>query len=173
MRTPAVHPDLLIIIDQLYVPFQFTVTSPLAERESQEYGACDFTLNGFSVKFRAAKITPTKTGQFVTLWKREGLGPIQPFTQMDPIDLFIVSVRSEDAFGHFVFPKHVLAEHGVLTTKKKEGKRAIRVYPPWDIAENAQAKKSQRWQLEYFLETAMMGQPIDKEKLKKLYQAVL
>ena len=39
------------------------------EDESQEYGACTFRLNDLKIKFRISKITPTKTGQFVTIWK--------------------------------------------------------------------------------------------------------
>jgi hypothetical protein len=37
------------------------------EAESAEYGAYTFELNDLSVRFRVAKITPTKIGQFVTL----------------------------------------------------------------------------------------------------------
>jgi hypothetical protein len=46
----------------------------MLERESLEYAACSFKLNSMSVKFRVAKITPTKIGQFVTLWKRVSKG---------------------------------------------------------------------------------------------------
>jgi hypothetical protein len=27
----------------------------------------------------------------------------------------------------------------------------MRIYPPWDRAENSQAKKTQSWQLQYFI----------------------
>lgn len=53
--------------------------------ESKEYGACTFSINNQLVIFRAAKITPTKTDQFVVLWKRIGGGPIIPYDMADPM----------------------------------------------------------------------------------------
>jgi hypothetical protein len=146
------HPDLLIAQEHVYDKCGYTYTTPLKETESAEYSACNFKLHGLKIKFRNARITPTKIGQFVTLWKRKGDGPIQPFDSSDPIDLFIVSVRSGKHLGQFIFPKSVLTYQGILSTKKKEGKRAMRVYPPWDITTSKQAQKTQQWQLEYFLE---------------------
>jgi hypothetical protein len=49
------------------------------------------------------------------------------------------------------FLKSVLADKGIITKNGKEGKRGIRVYPPWDIATNKQAEKTQSWQTKYFL----------------------
>src|SRR5258708_5952015 len=91
-----------------------------------------FNLNGFFIRFRVAKITPTKIGQFVTLWKRIGNGPTQPYDTSDTVDFFIISTRKDDHFGQFVFPKSVLSEQGILSINGKGGKRGIRVYPPWD-----------------------------------------
>lgn len=68
------------------------------------------------------------------------------------IDLFIISTRDENHFGQFIFPKSVLVKQGILTSGRKEGKRAMRVYPPWDTTTSPQAKKIQKWQLEYFFE---------------------
>jgi hypothetical protein len=127
------------------------ISQPTVELESTEYGACRFLLNDSNVLFRTAKITPTKTGQFVTLWKRINQGPIQPFDNNDLIDLFIISVRTENHFGLFIFPKSILITKEIVSDKK-EGKRAIRVYPSWDITNNKQAQKTQKWQLDYFLE---------------------
>ena len=39
----------------------------------------------------------------------------------------------------------------ILSSSKKEGKRAMRIYPPWDKTDNSQAKKTQAWQLQYFI----------------------
>jgi hypothetical protein len=63
----------------------------------------------------------------------------------------MISVRKENQFGFFIFPKAVLISKEIITGKK-EGKRAIRVYPPWDITMSKQAQKTQKWQLNYFLE---------------------
>ncbi|RYE38879.1 MAG: MepB domain containing protein, partial [Sphingobacteriales bacterium] len=40
--------------------------------------------------------------------------------------------------------------HDILSGNGKNGKRGFRVYPPWDLTENSQARKTQQWQLEYF-----------------------
>lgn len=120
------------------------------DSESHDYMACSFELNGKKIIFRKGKITPTKVGQFVTFWKREGAGPIMPFDFEDSFDSFMVFVKAENKEGLFLFPKSVLLEKGILSLKGKGGKRAFRLYPPWDKADNAQAKKSQAWQLGYF-----------------------
>lgn len=146
------HPDLLLIEKFVYKPLGLVLQKLKMEEESAEYGATEFTIDHRSIKFRTGKITPTKIGQFVTFWKRVGNGPIQPYNFNDPFDLLVVSVRSEQHFGHFVFPKMVLCEKAIVSTSQKEGKRAMRIYPPWDKAENAQAKKTQAWQLHYFIE---------------------
>ena len=139
-----------------------------AEVEGKEYMAYEFKINQLFVKYREAKITPTKIGQFVTLWKRNKKGPIEPFEVSDNIDLFIISTRKGKQFGQFIFPKSILHKMGILSDKNKEGKRAIRVYPPWDQAENKQAIKTQQWQLNYFLELSS-NTAIDFTKVNKLF----
>ncbi|QNK64334.1 MepB family protein [Pedobacter sp. PAMC26386] len=154
----------------IYKPCGFNYTGPIAEAESSDYAAYKFEVNHLAVKYREGKITPTKIGQFVTLWKRLGKGPIQPFDHTDAIDLFIVSTRDGERFGQFIFPKQILLERGILSTDQKEGKRAIRVYPPWNITTSIQAQKTQQWQLTWFLEIPV-NHPIDLARAKALYQS--
>ena len=162
----AIHLDLLAAQKVAYQPIGLTCHQVTQETESQEYGACTFTLNNQLITFRVAKITPTKIGQFVTLWKRAGNGPIMPFDMADPIDLFIISVRYEHHFGQFVFPKELLWQKGFVSKDGIGGKRAMRVYPPWNITDSPQAKKTQAWQLQYFVEI----QPIlDVITIKRLF----
>ncbi|EKT3966171.1 MepB family protein [Flavobacterium psychrophilum] len=150
-----------ILIDtknSLYNKCGFELSNIKIEKESAEYVAHRFEINNLKILFRQAKITPTKVGQFVTLWKRKkNKNSIEPFEISDHIDLFVINVKTEKRFGQFVFPKSVLIEKGIVSDKK-EGKRAIRVYPPWDKTENKQAQKTQKWQLDYFLEI-----PFDKK----------
>ncbi len=164
----STHHDFLATKDLIYHPCHFKCSQPVMEAESAEYGACTFELNDLSIKFRIAKITPTKVGQFVTLWKRIGNGPIQPYDISDPIDFFVISTRQNNHFGQFVFPKSVLCEQGVLSTKGKGGKRAIRVYPSWDKTLNRQAQKTQQWQMKYFLEIPQNNK-IDIARAQMLY----
>lgn len=146
-----VHPDLLSAEDLIYKPSGLILQNLKIEDESEDYGAAEFTINHHSIKFRVGKITPTKVGQFVTFWKRLGKGPILPYEFTDFFDFLVVSVRAENHFGQFVFPKAVLCEKGIISSGEKEGKRALRIYPPWDKADNSQAKKTQAWQLQYFI----------------------
>jgi hypothetical protein len=166
--TDTIHCDLLTIKDIVYNPCGFDCSLPLLESQNAEYGAYVFNLNSLSIRFRVAKITPKKVGQFVTLWERIGDGPIQPYDFSDPVDFFVISTRNDDKFGQFIFPKTVLCDQGILSNKGKGGKRAIRIYPPWDKPTSRQAKKTQTWQLEYFLETAVNRQ-IDCVRAHKLY----
>ena len=137
------------------------------EPESREYEACKFQLNGLQIISRTAKITPKKIGQFVTLWKRNEDGIIEPYTENDQFDFVCVNVAFENNSGQFVFPKSVLLKKGVISSLQKEGKRALRVYPQWDKPESKQGKKSQQWQLDYFYK---FRKDIDIEKMRALFQ---
>jgi len=164
------HPDLIDIVNLVYEPNGFIFSNPAVEKENIEYGGYQFELNGYSMQFRVAKTTPIKAGQFVTLYKRNALGPIQPYDIADPVDFFIISSRTKNHFGHFVFPKQVLVQQNIVSVQGRGGKRAIRVYSPWDKTSSTQSIKTQKWQLEYFLETPF-NQPLDVHKLKELYRA--
>lgn len=148
----SVPNELILIKEILFDGCNFKMTQPTIEHESKDYGACRFKLNDLEILFRTSKITPTKIGQFVTMWKRIEKGPIQPFDSTDCIDFFIISTRNKTLFGQFIFPMSILIEKGIISHQGKEGKRAIRVYPPWDITTSKQAQKTQKWQLDYFLE---------------------
>jgi hypothetical protein len=145
------HIDLRIAKELVYDNCGFDLTDPKLNFEGVEYGACSFGLNGKRIQHRVSKITPTKTGQFVTVWKRNKDGITEPFDISDDIDFLIITSRSGDNFGQFIFPKPVLADKGIITQAGKNGKRGIRVYPPWDIATNKQAEKTQSWQTKYFI----------------------
>src|SRR4051794_9050304 len=75
----GVHEDLLAAKASVYDPAGRACSRPVAEAESAEYAAYELTVAGRAVRFRAAKTTPTKVGQFVTVWKRSAGGPIRPF----------------------------------------------------------------------------------------------
>ncbi|GEC71516.1 hypothetical protein SAMN05443543_106167 [Flavobacterium flevense] len=158
-------PDFLHETNKLvFNKLDLEIKSVYLEKESADYNACQLLLNEKKALFRTAKITPTKTGQFVTLWKRIPKGPIAPFAIEDIFDLVIINTETENHFGQFVFPKTIFIEKGIFSTDLKEGKRAIRVYPPWDKTTSKQAQKTQQWQLEYFVVI-----PFEKNSARKLY----
>lgn len=119
------------------------------------------------MKFRIAKITPKKIGQFVIIWKRNEKGVIQPFNISDDIDFYIIATQSNKRFGIFIFPKNVLHENKILSDNTREGKRGVRVYPTWDLTINRQAQKTQFWQIKYFLDISE-SEVVDIEKAKRL-----
>lgn len=151
---------------EIYDKCSFEISDFKPEPESSGYDACQFDLDGRKIISRTAKITPKKVGQFVTFWKRNENGPIEPFDEDDQIDFYVVNVRTEKEFGQFVFPKSVLIKKGIISTDTKEGKRAFRVYPRWDTAKNKQAQRNQKWQLNYFYE---IGEMTDFKKVNELY----
>lgn len=77
-----------------------------------------------------------------------------------------MSVRNADHLGQFIFPNGVLFKRGFVSKDEKGGKRAMRVYPPWHITDNRQAKETQAWQLEYFI---IIQPTIDSARVKQLF----
>lgn len=146
-------PKFLFLVKNLvYDTCALDFTDLKLEKESIEYDACSFQMNGKLILHRTAKITPTKIGQFVTIWKRNHTGQTEPFHIDDDFDLIIISTKNNNLFGQFIFPKSILLEKGIVSSNKKKGKRGIRVYPPWDVTINKQAQNTQEWQLNYFLD---------------------
>ncbi|MFJ1707724.1 MepB family protein [Kitasatospora sp. NPDC088346] len=167
------HGDLRAAVEQVYEPCGFRCSPPVAEPESADYGAHAFTLDGRAVRFRTGRTTPTKPGQFVTVWQRSPDGPIRPFEAGDGIDLVVVSTRDGGRFGQFVLPWEVLRERGVVAGPGTDGKRGFRVYPPWAVTANRQARGSQAWQLEHFLPIGTDGTgagPTDLARARTLYR---
>ena len=165
----SIHSDLKVVKELVYDKCGFDLTNFKQNEESKEYGACTFVLNGKTIEQRISKITPTKTGQFVTIWKRNKDGITEPFDNEDNFDFIIITARNGENFGQFIFPKLVLVDRGIITRNGKEGKRGIRVYPPWDITTNKQAEKTQNWQTKYFV-TIKNNNPTELELTKKLLE---
>ncbi|QKV95344.1 MepB family protein [Streptomyces sp. NA02950] len=163
------HSDLLAAKALVYDVCGFPCTEPVPEPESAEYAAYAFSADGSALRFRVARTTPTKTGQFVTLWQRSARGPIRPFDTADPVDLFVISSHEGDRFGQFVFSPEVLRERGIVSTGGVGGKRGFRVYPPWADATSRQARATQAWQVAHFLDIPAAG-PVDTARARALYQ---
>lgn len=143
--------ELKRIEESIFTINNLKITNLLNEIECEEYSGFNFCLDKLNVKFRKAKITPKKVGQFVTLWKRNSDKQTEPFTANDNFDFYIIVAEQDDEFGFFFFSKSVLIKNQILTTNEKVGKRGFRVYPDWAKTENKQAEKTKTWQSEYFI----------------------
>lgn len=152
----------------LYRMCGFEINHLTAENESEEYSAHYYTLGNKHVRFRIAKQTPTKIGRFVTMWKRKPDGIISPYDILDQVDFFVINLMHESRVGQFVFPKSILVEKNIFSRNDKGGKRAIRVYSPWDEVNSTQAISTKKWQIQYFSDITS-GNSIDIEKIKRLY----
>lgn len=146
------YSEIKLIDELLFIPCGIKITNCEPENESQDYFAHSFKLKNLIIKYRTAKITPTKTGQFVTLWKRNELGITTPYSVSDSNDFYIIATRKDTKFGLFIFPKTILHQKGILSDECKDGKRGFRVYPAWDETTNKQAQQTQLWQTNYFLD---------------------
>ncbi|GGT37181.1 MepB family protein [Streptomyces purpureus] len=164
----GLHDDLRAAKALVYDPSGFACSPPVPEPESAEYAACAFALDDRSVRFRVARTTPTKVGQFVTVWQRSEEGPIRPFDADDGMDIFVISSRDDNGFGQFVFPCEVLCERGIVSRNGSGGKRGFRVYPPWVATTSRQARSTQAWQVNHFLDLGQDG-PADLTRAHALY----
>jgi hypothetical protein len=161
-------PCLKLAKEWVYDQCGFDLSNLKLNSESVEYGACCFKLDGKTIEHRVSKITPTKSGQFVTIWKRNKDGITAPFDISDDLDFVIITSKCDNNLGQFIFPKSVLAHRGIITQNGKKGKRGIRVYPPWNTTTSKQAQKTQSWQTKYFL-TIKNDHSTDLEMAKQLF----
>lgn len=159
--------NLIQINKEVYKKCNLKISNFQLEAESKEYDACRFDLNNLRVVSRTSKITPKKVGQFVTFWKRNESGVIEPLEENDPIHFYTINVRTKEKFGQFVFPKSVLINKGIVSMTNREGKRGFRVYPVWEETLNKQAEQTQKWQLDYFYE---INDATDFKKVVELYK---
>ena len=132
--------------------FNVTPVNLTIDSEAVEYNGFQCRVKNKNILYRTSKITPKKIGQFLTCWKRNSAGITEPYTKSDSIDFYVVDCKTKNQHGVFVFPKPVLVEQGILTTKSNDGKRGFRVYPSWDNPTSKQAIQTQHWQLDFFVE---------------------
>lgn len=162
----SINPDLHILQKTVYEPAGLNIHNLTQDAEGREYAAATFTINETRIIFRRGKVTPKKVGFFVTLWKREAGESIEPYSTNDPFDCVVISVRSGERLGQFIFPMSVLSDKEIISSDAGEGKLALRVYASWDTPENEMAQTTQAWQSRYFFET-VPGQNL--ERIKKLF----
>ena len=87
---------ILSLLDEVILkPNHFAISNIEKDAECEEYLGFNFNINHLSVKFRKAKITPKKVGQFVTLWKRNTAKQTEPFDENDVFDYYIIAAEDD------------------------------------------------------------------------------
>lgn len=162
--------DLAAVKLLVYDPSGFVCTAPVVTAENAQYGAVSFQLNRRDVVSRVAKLTPTKNGLFVAVWRRGDDGATHQLDAADRCDILAISVREGDRFGQFVFSRAALREHGIISVNGAGGKRGFRLYPPWVETTSRQAAASQAWQTEWFL-SIDDGAAVTLERAQQLYRS--
>ncbi|AQS53615.1 hypothetical protein BW727_101248 [Jeotgalibaca dankookensis] len=153
----------------IYEPNQLIAESIQAENQNAEYGAGTFQLASKTVRFRVAKRTPTKIGQFVVFWEKDSTNKNRPYLSEEAPDLLVITTfKNKDEWGQFIFPKKILIEKNILQTSFSKGKMAMRVYPSWDKPTSKQAIHTQKWQLPYFVDISILNQA-SMDRINKLY----
>ncbi|ERJ59065.1 MepB family protein [Sphingobacterium paucimobilis] len=142
--------QLYFLNDRLVEVFGIGISDIQVENEAKDYSGCHFKIGDLQFKYRKAKVTPKKIGQFVALWKRNAAGKTEPYHIDDPFDFYIVETQYGDQSGCFIFSKSVLVEREILSKENSEGKRGFRVYPIWDTPDNKQAIMTKNWQVRFF-----------------------
>jgi len=183
--------ELQTLLAKSFVPAGYTITRSIERDpipEAAKYAALSFALNEHNIIYRKAKVTPDRPGAFLAVWQRpmtqeaNDNKPI-PF-QTGDLDYLFVQIASHSELsgdnkqdiqhGMFIFPVSLLVAKGVVSSPTKKGKTGFRVFPPWSqnrgIAGtkvfSESGKKTQRWQLPYFVEIDSEGF-IDSSDLNK------
>lgn len=145
------------------------LTSIAPQAEGVHYHAHTAMLGRQAILMRVAKTTPTKTGQFVTLWKRNASGLTVPISGSDEYQWFLVIVKDTGKAGFFLFSKEILLKQKILSGTGSTGKRGFRIYPIWAITHSQQAAHTKTWQVNFFFELPCITDS-NLQRLRKLLQ---
>jgi len=137
------------------------------ETYNSEYESVCFQINDITFRSRLAKKTPNKKGYFVVFWTKDENNKNRPFTYEECPDKLIISIIDDHHKGLFSFPKSTLKAQKLLQSDHSKGKMAMRVYPTWETELNQTAKKSQKWQTDYFID---LSHETDHQLLKRLLE---
>ncbi|WP_295033990.1 MepB family protein [Shewanella sp.] len=171
--------ELESLLVKVFVPAGYKITKKVEldpVPESSKYEALNFSLNDRSIVYRKGKVTADRPGAFLAVWQRpdlededdNGNKPI-PLTSSELDYLFIYveshsniseTLEHSSKYGMFIFPASLLIEKGIVSSVKSKGKTGFRVFPPWSQDRgivgtkvfSESGKKTQRWQIPFFLE---------------------
>lgn len=162
-----------------FIPAGYEITKAVALDpipESSKYEALVFSLDDKNIVYRKGKVTPDRPGAFLAVWQRPSLENLvgnKPIPlKSNTLDYLFVQVKSHSSvttndslvkssmYGMFIFPVSLLIDKGIVSSTNKRGKTGFRVFPPWSDDRGVDGtkvfsesgKKTQRWQLPYFLD---------------------
>lgn len=183
--------ELDLLLSKAFIPAGYEITKSLELDEipeSSKYEGLVFSINDKSIVFRKGKVTPDRPGAFLAIWKRPFSEkenkpiPLQSneldylFVQVEDYSNIISTDKSinNPKSGMFVFPVLLLVKKGIVSSEKSKGKTGFRVFPPWSQDRGVvgtkvfseSGKKTQRWQLPYFVE--INDGSIDSKQLNKI-----
>ncbi|WP_246484923.1 MepB family protein [Virgibacillus salarius] len=144
----------------------YEITNVSEEKQNYNYEGVSFSVLDYNYRSRLAKLTPKKKGYFVVFWEKNTNNQNQAYSYYESPNKIIVTVIDNELKGQFIFPKSVLLKHGILSSEASKGKMAIRVYPAWENELNRSATKTQKWQINYFID---VSNGVDNERLTDLY----
>lgn len=130
------------------------VERPQPEQQRGDYESGIVGIGSQLWRIRTARVTPTKPGAFVAVWRRDERGETRPFGSDDPADGLLLFVPDGDRFGFFRFTALHLERLGVTSSSTSPGKRGFRVYPSWSEVVNRQATQTQNTQASAFIRLA-------------------
>ena len=122
------------------------------EEQNSDYESGVVLIGKEQWRIRTARITPTKPGAFVAVWKRGEGGSTRPFRADESMSGLLVFVAEQERFGVFKFTPAHLISLGYVSSDLHPGKRGFRVYPAWCSNLNPQALRAQRAQGAAFTE---------------------
>jgi hypothetical protein len=126
------------------------------EEQNSDYESGVVRIGNEQWRVRTARITRTKPGAFVAVWKRNEGGSTRPFTADESMSGLLVFVEEQERFGVFQFTPAHLISLGYVSSDLHPGKRGFRVYPAWCTHLNPQASRSQRAQAASFAELSLV-----------------
>jgi hypothetical protein len=186
--------ELKSLLTKSFTPAGYRITKEVTldlVAQSSKYNGLSFALDDRNIVYRQGKVTADRPGAFLAVWQRPPVGNINgnkpvPLSA-NALDYLFVQVQSHashacvtDELAHsvkqgmFIFPVSLLLEKGIVASTKSKGKTGFRVFPPWSQDRglmgtkvfSESGKKTQRWQLPYFL--AINDGLIDCCELKKV-----
>ena len=188
--------ELESLLIKNFIPNGYKITKSIeldVVPESAKYDALFFALNNQKIVYRNGKVTPDRPGAFLTVWQRPSSSTMNSNKPIplnsNELDYLFVKVQEHSnvtsdeeliknsKYGLFIFPVSLLIEKNIVSSIKNRGKTGFRVFPPWSqdrgsVRTNVfseSGKKTQRWQIPYFLEVSN-DNLIDSCELNKIFR---